>query len=331
MLASCGGGGGSGGGSVVVNPAPTPTPGPIPTPTPTPTPGPGTLNTGEVKPAADATFIAATMELVTTGGASQTNGVITGGATNSRLTTLDTPQFSGSYNNGYRLADAINSVQFWPEHLTRDDTSPNGNGTVLFTKITGEIHDYLALYQQTTYSSSSKGSGYTMARYGGSAGWQHTIVEGSARRSRLNYLAYGTATAPGAMPRSGVVKFSLLGSGNYATDTDLWFLSSGTSNFLTVDFGTGVVSGQLGLGGQNFYKNVVGGIGYIRIEGSLSGNSMTGALADSSLGAYSGIPGQFRLMFVGPSANEVVLTYVVNSGTQAAVGAAVGVIDPYAL
>lgn len=330
-LASCGGdGGNSSGGPVVVTVSPTPSP--TATPAPAPTPTPSALNTGEVKPAADAIFISGSMELTTTGGTSETNGVITGGMTSGRVTTFDTPQFSGSYSSpaGYHLSDAVNAAVFGPPQLNFDTTSRNGNGTVLFTKISAAAEDYLALYQETTYTSSVKGSGYTTAQYGGIGGWQHTVVNGSSRHTRLDYFAFGSATPVSAIPRSGVVKFSILGSGNYANDTDLWFLTSSTSNFITIDFGAGTISGSVGLSGQNFYKSQVGGIGYIPFKGSFSGNSMTGSFANASLNTSSSVVGQFHLVFVGPNANEVIITYVANDGTQAAVGASVGVIDPYA-
>ncbi len=269
------------------------------------------------------------MELTTTGGVSETNGVITGGMTSARVTTIDTPQFSGSYSGGYHLADSVNSAVFGQAQLTSDTTSPNGNGIVLFTKTAAAIEDYLALYQETTYSSSVNGMGYTTARYGGIGGWQHTVVNGSSRHTRLDYFAFGSATPVAAMPRSGVVRFKILGSGNYATDTDLWFLSAGSSDFLTIDFGAGTVSGSVSLAGQNFYKNVVGGIGSLPVTGSFSGSSMAGSFV-GSLGSSGGVPGQFHLLFVGPNANEIILTYVANDGTQAVVGASVGIVDRYA-
>ncbi|MES2288789.1 MAG: hypothetical protein V4530_03550 [Pseudomonadota bacterium] len=272
------------------------------------------------------------MELTTTGGVSQTNGVITGGMTSARSTIFDTPGFGGSYatSSGYRLSDAVNMMTFGTAQLAYDTTRPLGNGIVLFTNVAGIVEDYLAIYQETTYSSSVRGSGYTTAKYGGKGGWQHTVVNGTSRRTRLDYFAYGSATPLNAMPRSGVVRFAILGSGNYATDTDLWFLTSGTGNYITVDFGAGTVSGSVGLSGENFYKSEVGGIGSLPISGSFTGNSLSGTITNGSLGARSGVLGQFRLMFVGPAANEVVITFVANDGTQAAVGAVVGVIDPYA-
>lgn len=332
LLAGCGGGGGGGTGTdvSVVPGSPTPTPVPSPAPTPTPTPTAGALMTGEVKPGADASFIAASMDLTTTGGVSQTNGVITGGMTSGRTTALDPASFSASYGaqTGYRLSDAVNAAVFGRSQLESDTTTVNGNGTVLFTNI-GTAQDYLALYQQTTFTSSVKGSGYTPARYGGTAGWQHTVVDGESRRTRLDYFAYGTPTPVAAMPRSGVVRFTMLGSGNYATDTDLWFLSSVSGNAVTVDFGAGTIAGSLGLSGQNFYKSVVGGIGSIPVNAGFSGNMATVSFTNASIGTSGRVSGQFRLLFIGPAANELLITYVANDGTQAAVGAAIGVIDPY--
>lgn len=328
MLAGCSGGGSSGSGGGVIIASPGPTPSPTSTPTPTPT----TLNTGEVKPAADATFISATMELTTTGGTSETNGIITGGMTSGRTTTIDTPGFSGSYSatTGYRLSDPVNTTVFGPSQLTIDTTVPNGNGVVLFTKRADSVADYLALYQATTFTSSSKGAGYTTARYGGAAGWQHTVVSGGSGHTRLDYVAYGSATPTGAMPHSGVVKYSILTSGNYATDSALWFLSATTSVFITVDFSTGTISGTIGLAGENFYRSEVGGVGGVPIRGSIVGNSVTGPIVNASIGTSGAVPGQFHLVFVGPNANEVIVTYVANDGAQAAVGAAVGVVDPFA-
>jgi hypothetical protein len=321
-LASCSGGSSPSGSVVISSPTSTPTP----TPTPTPAPA-GTLGTGEIKPAADATYISATMELTTTGGTSQTNGIITGGTTSARVITFDTPLFTGSYSSrtGYRLSDAVNAATFGPGQLALDTTTTNGNGTVLFTNVSGSIADYLALYQASTYTSSTKGMGPTTAHYGGSGGWQHTV----SGHTRLDYFAFGSATPVGSMPRLGVVKFSILAAGNYATDTDLWFLPSSTSNFITVDFGTGTVTGSLSLSGENFFKNEVGGIGSMPIRGSVSGNAVTGPIVNASMGSSGSVPGQFHLVFVGPNADEIIMTYVAGDSTRAAVGAAVGIVDPF--
>jgi hypothetical protein len=270
------------------------------------------------------------MDLTTTGEVSQTNGIITGGTTSNRVTTFDTPQFSGAYHSGYQLSDAVNSAVFGQAQLSLDSTSHNGNGVVLFQNFSGSVEDFQALYQETTYTSSVLGSGYTTAMYGGIGGWQHTVVNGSSRHTRLDYFAFGSATPLAAMPHSGVVKYTILGSGNYATDTDLWFLSAGSSDFITVDFSTGTVAGAVSLAGENFYQSQVGGIGSFPVKGTISGNAMIGSFKDGSIGTSGGVPGQFRLLFVGPKADELILTYVANDGTQAAVGASVGVVDPYA-
>lgn len=320
-LASCGGGTGGSSGAVVVSP----------TPSPSSSPPPVGLSTGEVKPSGDAAYIAAAMELTTTGGVSQTNGIITGGSTIDRIVTLDTPGFSANYNAGYRLADAVNSANFGSGQLSGDTTRPNGNGVVFFSSISGSTQNYLALYQQSQYISSYKGSGYVTAQYGGTAGWQHTVVNGATRRTRLNYFGYGSPTPVSAMPRSGVVRYSILGSGNYATDTDLWFLSSLSSVSVTVDFNTGAVTGTMSLGGENFFKNEVGGVGSFPIRGTIAGNMVTNSFTGAAVGPVADVTGQFRIMFVGPAANEIVLTYVFGNSTRTGVGAAVGFVHPYAL
>lgn len=130
------------------------------------------------------------------------------------------------------------------------------------------------------------------------------------------------------MPHAGTATYSMLTSGNYATDTDLWFLTSSNGNTISVDFSTGVVSGSLSLSGQNFYKSVSGGIGSFPVNGTFTGNSIIVSFANGSIGPSGRVPGQFHLVFVGPNATEVIITYVANDGTQAAVGAAVGVRDP---
>ncbi|HEV7289344.1 hypothetical protein [Sphingomonas sp.] len=321
VLVGCGGEKGTSGGTVVVNPGPSPTTSPPPV----------TLNTGEVKPRGDAAYIVAAMELSTTGGVAQTNGVITAGSTTDRIVTLDPPGFSADYNAGYRLADGVNSANFGAAQLTADTTRPNGNGVVFFASTSGAAQNYLALYQQSEFISSFKGSGYVTARYGGTGGWQHTVVNGATRRTRLKYFGYGSPTPTASMPRTGVVRYSLLGSGNYATDTDLWFLSSTSSVSVTVDFSTGTVTGTMSLGGENFYKNQVGGVGSFPIRGNVAGNMVTNGFAGAGIGPVADVSGQFRIMFVGPAAEELVLTYVFGNGTRTGVGAAVGFVHPYAL
>jgi len=325
-LSACGGGGGS-------SPAPpvsvTPTPTPTPSAAPTATPTPASLNTGEVKPAPGATFISATMELDTSGGYSQTNGIITGGATSGRTVILDTPQFTGTYDAGYRLSDAVNTATFGSAQVSLDSTSINGNGIVLFTSASNVAADYLALYQATTYTSSVKGMGYTAARYGGAGGWQHTVGNGANAHTRLDYFAYGSATPASAMPKSGVVHFTILRSGNYATDTDLWFLPSGSSEILTVDFGAGTVAGTISISGENFFKNEVGGVGSFPVNASINGNVAIGSFSNAPIGPSANVPGQFRILFVGPNANELVITFVAMNASRAAVGAGVGVVDPF--
>lgn len=323
-LASCGGEGSGSGAVAVVPGGGTPTPTPAPSPTPTPT---ATLNTGEIKPGPDATFIAATMDLTTTSGATNDlTGQTTGGTTSNRSTALDTAAFTGSYNTttGYRLADAANAANFGPSELTSDTTATDTvNPTVLFTRIASPIEDYLALYKVAVTTTSVLGSGTVTPRYGGIAGWQHTVVSAGSRRTRLDYFAFGSATPVGAMPHSGVVKFSLTGFGNYADDADLYFTSH--LDTLTVDFGADTISGRITAGGRNFFTNGFGGLYAVTLTGAISGNTVTGATA-SSIAVASG---QFRLLFVGPNADEVIVILVGQDGRGTYVGSSVGVRNPY--
>lgn len=318
-LAGCGGGSSSGGSA--------PVSGSSSTPAPTPAPSTAALNTGEVKPTTDATFIAATMEMMTTASASNNlTGQTKGGTTSSRATALDTPGFTASYDatNGYRLADALNSVSFGPAQLLSDTTATDKfYPTVLFSRISAPIEDYLALYKVAITTTSVLGSGSVTPKYGGIAGWQHTVLDAAGSRTRLDYFAFGPATPVSAMPHSGIVKFSLAGSGNYAGDTDLYFTNH--LDTLTVDFGAGTISGSITAGGSNFFTGGFGGLYGVNLAGTIAGNSVTGATS-SGVAVASG---QFRLLFVGPNADEVIVIHVGQDGRGSYVGSSVGVRNPY--
>ncbi|HEX8413786.1 MAG TPA: hypothetical protein VF637_07850 [Sphingomicrobium sp.] len=322
MLAACGGGGG--GGAVTVVPG---SPGPTATaPTPTPTPSTAALNTGEIKPTTDATYLSATMELTTSAGTTnQLTGRTTGGMTSDRSTTIDTPQFSGSYSpqTGYRLTDAVNMAAFGPGQLISDTTTESVDPTVLFARTSTPVEDYLALYKKSVTVTSSLGSGTSTPKYGGIGGWQHTVVGPTSRRTRLDYFAFGPATPVSAMPRSGVVKFFLMGSGNYATDTDLYFTS--VTDTLTVNFDTGTVTGFIGASGQNLFTGGFGGLFTPGIAGSIVGNSSRGPLT-STVAVASG---RYSLLFVGPNADELIITYTAQDGRGTIVGSVVGVRNAY--
>jgi len=320
LLASCGGGS-SDGGTVV-------------------TPGGGTstsgaggsgsggsLNTGELKPTTDATYLAATMEMTTTdGGSADLTGQTSGGTTSSRLTLLDTPGFAGSYSatTGYQLRDAVNSATFGPAQFTSDTTATDKfYPTVLFTRLASPIADYLALYKESVTTSSILGSGTVVPKYAGVGGWQHSVSSSASRRTRLDFFAFGPATPVGAMPHSGVVKFTIMGSGNYAEDTKLYF--STTLDTITVDFGAGTISGMVGASGQNLFNGGAGGLYGVTVNGTINGNMATGPTTSTVAVAT----GQYHLLFVGPNADELIITHVGQNGWGDYVGAAVGVRNPY--
>ena len=325
VMSACGGGGGGAStDSVSVvpgTPAPNPTP-PTPAPTPTPT---ATLTTGEIKPTSDAAFISATMDLVTSASiANQTAPQTTAGTTSNRSITIDTPQFFGGYSlqGGYKLSDALNSAIFGLTQLVSDTTSQMITPTVLFKSVTGTIEDYLAVYKYTVITSSGKGQGTFTPKYGGVGGWQHTNVGSSSKQTRLNYFAYGPTTSRDAMPKTGIVKFTLLGSGNFATDDSLWFAS--IFDTMTVDFGSGTFSGSIGQTGQNFFADRSGGLVSVRVSGIIVDSGASGSVNSD----VATMRGQYRLRFVGPNADELILTYIADDTRETMVGAAVGVRNP---
>ncbi|MCA1196377.1 hypothetical protein K9B35_00210 [Sphingomonas sp. R647] len=322
LLSACGGGGSG----TVTAPSTGSSPTPSPGVSPSPAPGPGAAS-GELKPSADATFIAALLQMTTTvGTTSELTGQTSGGTTSNRSVTLDTPGFSASYSvgTGYSLADSFNRSIFGLAQLTSDTTASDPfHPTVLFTRPAAGAVDYLALYKFKVTTTSILGSGSVEPRYGGVGGWQHSIADPGARRTRLNYFAFGPVTPVAAMPRSGVVKFTLMGSGNYAGDSDLYFASQ--SDTITVDFGTGSVTGSLSANGSNLFTGGFGGIYSARLNGTISGNAVAGPTS-SSVAVASG---EFRLLFVGPSADEIIVTHVGQNGRGHYVSAAVGVRNPY--
>jgi len=321
-LSACGGGGS---GSISGPPSGT---SPTPTPGASPSPAPGTGGTtGELKPVADATFIAALMEMTTSPGtASELNGQTIGGTTSNRSVTLDTPGFRASYaaGAGYSIADAMHSVAFGSAQLTSDTTASDpAYPTVLFTRNSANAVDYLAMYKFKVTTTSVLGSGSVEPRYAGVGGWQHSIADPGARRTRLNYFAFGPVTPATAMPRSGVVKFSVTGSGNFAGDNDLYFAT--VFDTITVDFAAGTVTGTISASGRNLFTGGVGGIYHVRFNATISGNAVAGATT-SSIATASG---QFRLLFVGPNADEIIVTHVGQNAGGHFVSAAVGVRNPY--
>ncbi len=265
------------------------------------------------------------MDLTTSGSTTnQTTPQTTGGRTSNRSITIDTPLFSGSYSpqSGYRLSDALNSAIFGAAQLVGDTTSEPLYPTVLFNAISGAVENYLAVYKFAARTSSIKGEGVFTPRYGGVGGWQHTVVGSASRQTRLNYFSYGPATPIAAMPKSGVVIYTLLGSGNYATDDSLFFAS--IFDTITVDFGSRTFNGSLGQSGRNFYADTNGGLVSVRIAGTIVDNGAAGATNSD----VATMRGQYRLTFVGPNADELILTYVADDTRETMVGSAVGVRNP---
>lgn len=321
VLASCGGGG-SGGGSTSASGGTSNTPvTPVVPTTPPVTPVTPALSTGEIKPTADATYLSATMELTTTGEiGSNVDSSSKGATTSERSITLDTPQFSASYNaqTGYRLADVANTATFSPAQFYRET-----QGDVVFTNTSATAGDYLALYKQFVTVSSGRGTATAAPVYGGIAGWQHTVRNGSSNRTRLDYFAYGPATPLTAMPRSGVVKFITNGSGNYASDGQLFHTYDGGE--ITVDFGAGRVYGNISTGGDDLISGGGGGLASFTFSATINGNTVVTPVTTGDVT----ISGKFHMLFIGPNAEEFILAFVAQNGNVTYVAACIGFRHPF--
>jgi hypothetical protein len=84
------------------------------------------------------------------------------------------------------------------------------------------------------------------------------------------------------------------------------------SDTLTVDFGAATISGMITAGGRNFFTAGFGGLYGVTLAGTINGNLVAGATG-SGVAVGSG---QFRLLFLGPNADEVILTVVVRTAGE---------------
>ena len=284
-------------------------------------------NTGEIKPTSDASYFSSTMELDTsTGTTNQTNGGTSGGTTTGRVVTLGTPNFAASYSSqaGYRLSDLANSATFGPAQFVNETSSPStAYPSVNFSSIAQPNEDYLAVYKEAFSTPTSTGSINYPSMIGGVAGWQHTVVGSSSRHTRVDYFGYGPITPNASMPKSGVVKFFAVGSGNYATDNSLFFTSTGDN--VTIDFGAGTVKGSITASGQNFYADQHGVATAASYTGTISGNTVDAPLLGTDA---TTVVGRMHLYFVGPAANEFIIVYSAQNSIFAQVGASVGIRNP---
>jgi hypothetical protein len=265
------------------------------------------------------------MELTTTGNLfNGLTGATPGASTSERLTVFDTPSFAVSYGatSGYDMRDAVSGTSFGPAQLVSDTTNTAPFPPVLFARLGTGTEDYLALYKNVVTTTSGLGTGSVTPSLAGNGGWQHTAINAGSRRTRLNYFAFGTPTPVSAMPQSGVVKFSLSGSGNYASDADLYFMTYIAD--VTVDFAARTVTTNFAPGGSNLFTNGTGGLFGITVAGPIVGNAVSGPTS-STVAVASG---QFRLLFIGPNAEEMIVTFVGNDGRGDYIASGVGVRNP---
>ena len=290
---------------------------------PAPTPAPGVLNTGEVKLTASSTLIAASLEFTSSKQLGSNLGDETDtGSTSDRSTELNSPSFSLSYTStaGYGIADASNSASFGPERLEFEDDS-----TVLFALTDPVQEKFLALYKPEARTTKDGETATVSPKLAGTGGWQVTTIGESSSRTRLNFFAYGPTTPVAAMPQSGIAKYTIFNRGNYARDDAVFYVEGGIT--LTVNFDNGTVKGSLGGVGRNLFSGGSAGLIVANIDGTIVGNQSGGP----TISTRAVHDGEYRLFFVGPAAEEVIITYVGSDLPDNYVGAIVGVKNRLAI
>ena len=304
LISACGGGGSSEGVSVVPGTSPTPSPAPTPTPTSTPTPISGPT-TGEIKPTADAIVSAAVMELTRTEN-----------TTGARSVQADTA-FQLSYvpaSRTYTLSDAVRTQSFGPAQFAEETSAPVIPPAVTFRITTAAGRDFLLIAKAPSANPP------VVPRFGAYGAWQHTVDLAGGSKLRLNYFTYGSPTPSGSMPRSGKVRYRIVGTGNYARDDGLFLTQSDT--VVDVDFNTGIVAAVATLNGDDFLTGGFGGLIGFRVRGTIAGNVAIGDI-DSDIATVSG---RFKFIFYGPNAEELALVTSGGDSRASFVTAGVGVL-----
>lgn len=307
LLGGCGGGGSGGSSSPPTAPptsGPSPTPAPTLAPTPAPVPPPSSpLRTGEIRPATDAVVSATTLQLT-----------VSGKTTSNRSTTSNTPQFALRFDTSsqrYVLANAQYQASFGSPEFTRETSVPDFFPRVEFERRATGGDDFFVIFKAPNATPP------VTPRFGAYGAWQHNVNAGTTQ-VRLDYFTYGSATPVSSMPMAGIVRYRLTGTGNYANDSELFFVQSDST--ITVDFAKGTVSGVIGLTGTNFFGASFGGKAAFQVPGSITGNFVDAPIS-SSIAVQSG---RFRMQFLGPNADELSIAYQGLDVTQAFVGAAIG-------
>lgn len=241
----------------------------------------------------------------------------TGRATSQRSFLPDqTLTIRSDATRSYVLSNPLRTRSFGPAQLTEDVSVPDLFPRVGYRLSSGSSVDFLLLAKPPNASPP------VVTVYGGYGAWQHNDIVSDGTRVRVDYFTYGTPTPPASMPSAGRVRFRVPGTGNFARDDALSFAYHDT--FVTVDFGTGIVTASLGLSGTgDFLNGGTAGINAGRIDGTIAGNGATGDVSSSVAVAR----GRYALVFYGPHAEELGLVFSGGFDRETWVAAGVGIRD----
>ena len=233
-------------------------------------------------------------------------------ATSTRSTAADIA-FQLSYAPGtstYTLTDVARTRSFSPAQFVEETSVPDLMPHVSY-RINDPNLDYLLI------AKAPNATPPVAVRYGAYGAWQQNTPMAGATRIRLDYFTYCSPTPVGQMPRSGTVKFRLVGTGNYATDNGLFLTQSDTT--FDVDFGAGTVFGVPTLSGTDFLTGSFGGLIGFRVRATIAGNNANGNI-DSDIATVSG---RYKIIFCGPNADE--MSIVISGGNDQARWATAGI------
>jgi hypothetical protein len=213
----------------------------------------------------------------------------------------------------YVLQNSERSRQFGPSQLIKETSLPDLYPRVEYTLSSTNDADFLVFFKSPSSNPPIKFS------HAGHGAWQHNDTQAGGTRVRLDYFVYGEPTPIASMPTAGVVQYRFFGTGNHASDDQLFVVDiPGT---LTVDFTAGTFAANVTPSGSNFFNGGVGGTTPFRIEGKIVQNGAGGSA--SFMAATWG--GTYILQFYGPQAQEVGVTFSAAGLDGAQTGAFIGV------
>jgi hypothetical protein len=213
----------------------------------------------------------------------------------------------------YSLQNNERSRQFGPSQLTKETSLPDLYPRVEYELRSAVDADFLVFFKSPSSNPMIQFS------HAGHGAWQHNDTQAGGTRVRLDYFVYGAPTPAVSLPKMGIVQYRFFGTGNYASNDQLFIVD--VPGTITVDFSAGTFVANVTPSGSNFFNGGVGGTTPFRIEGKIVQNGGGGsALFNAATWA-----GTYRLQFYGPQAQEVGVTYSAIGLDGAQAGAFIGV------